>query len=105
MNQTSVELGIPNVWGVLFTQNLDVIEVFPKNFDAVDIRALAEINEVLDEWVKVREISEIIDADSRLYAGKIGNMILYVTGDLNSDFSGIWEVVRDVKSRYGKQAV
>ncbi len=102
MRQTSVELGLPNVWGVLFTKNLDIVEVFPKNFDSIDIRALAEINEVLNEWVKVREITEIIDAETKLYAGKIGDLILYVTGDANADFSSIWEVVKDAKARYGK---
>ncbi len=98
----SIELGLPNVWGVLFTKNLDVVEVFPKNFDSIDIRALAEINEVLNEWVKVREITEIIDAETKLYAGKVGDLVLYVTGDANVDFSNIWDVVKDAKARYEK---
>ncbi|MBI4177385.1 MAG: hypothetical protein HY516_03380 [Candidatus Aenigmarchaeota archaeon] len=103
MRQTLADLGLPNVWGVLFTPALDVVEVFPKNFDSIDIRALAEISEVLEEWTNTRGISEIVDAETNLYAGKIGDKILYVSGDLNADFTNIWEVVRDVKNRYDGQ--
>ncbi len=100
MRQNLTDLGLPNVWGVLFTPELDVIEVFPKNFDSIDIRALAEISEVLKEWISTRGISEIVDAEINLYAGKIGEKILYVSGDPNTDFMHLWEVVLDVKNRY-----
>ncbi len=99
MRQTLTDLGLPNVWGVLFTPNLDVVEVFPRNFDAIDIRALAEINEVLKEWISTRGISEIVDAENNLYAGKIGENILYVSGDPNADFSHLWEIVNYVKGK------
>lgn len=103
MKQTLTDLGLPNVWGVLFTPTLDIVEVFPGNFDAIDIRALAEISEVLKEWITTRGISEIVDAESNLYAGKVGEYILYVSGDPNVDFSHLWEVVANVKKRYGNQ--
>ncbi|MBI4167719.1 MAG: hypothetical protein HY515_02065 [Candidatus Aenigmarchaeota archaeon] len=102
MRQTLTDLGLPNVWGVLFTPTLDIVEVFPRNFDAIDIRALAEISEVLKEWITTRGISEIVDAETNLYAGKVGDKILYVSGDLNTSFTSIWEIVTEVKARYGK---
>ncbi len=104
MRQNLADLGLPNVWGVLFTPALDVVEVFPRNFDSIDIRALAEISEVLKEWISTRGISEIVDAEANLYAGKIGEKILYVSGDPNVDFTHIWEVVSDVKNRYANGA-
>ncbi|MBI1971816.1 MAG: hypothetical protein HYS53_00805 [Candidatus Aenigmarchaeota archaeon] len=97
MKQTLTDLGLPNVWGVLFTQSLDIVEVFPRNFDAVDIRALAEINEVLNEWITARGVSEIVDAENNLYVGKIGENVLYVSGDAGADFSQLWEIVSNVK--------
>ena len=101
MKQNLSQLGMPNVWGVLFKDNLSVIEVFPKDFDAIDARALQEISEVLKEWIQIRGISEVIDAETKLYAGKVGNMILYATGNENADFTDIWKIVSDVKERYG----
>ena len=104
MRQLMNRLGIPSVWGVVFTENLDVIDVCPRNFDAIDIRALAEINDVLNEWIKVRGIKEIVDADTKLYVGKFGNIVLYVSGDPDVNFSSIWEIANNFKVKYAAQA-
>ncbi|MBI3413568.1 MAG: hypothetical protein HY051_05845 [Candidatus Aenigmarchaeota archaeon] len=103
MKQLMNSLGIPSVWGVVFTDKLDIIDVYPRNFDAIDIRALAEINGVLDEWIRLRNIREIVDADTKLYVSKFGNIVLYVSGDPDVNFSDIWDIASGLKNRYAEK--